>query len=102
MAFLIYILYPRTPGTTFNYDYYTSKHAALATEIWGPYSARTHSVTKMDEASGYHLALVVEWDGKGKYEEAQKDARTKEIVEDIGSGRFTTAAPVFLEGEQLG
>ena len=73
----------------------------LANEISGPYTARIHSVTKLDEATGYHLACIAAWESQAKYEQAQEDPRTKEIEDDIGSGRITNAVPLFLAGESL-
>lgn len=64
--FYIYVLYPRTPGTTLDYAYYTSHHIPLATEIWGPYSCVIHTVTNMDGSSDHWLGCVVEWESRQK------------------------------------
>lgn len=99
--FAIYVLYPRTTGSTFDYDYYITKHVSLATEIWGPYSARIHSVMQMDQNTGYHLACVVSWTDEQSYKRAQDDPRSGEIDADIGKGKFTNAKPIFLKGKAM-
>lgn len=99
--FAIYVLYPRTAGTSFDYDYYNTKHIHLATEIWGPYSARIHSVTQMDESTGCYLACVVSWADKQSYKRAQDDLRSGEIEADFGQGKFTDAKPILLAGKAM-
>lgn len=101
-GFVVLVLYPRKPGTTFDWQYYLSKHTPLANEIWGPYGMKMHSISEMAAESGYHQTCVIEWESKEGYEKAQQDDRSKEIMADIADGNFTTASPVFLAGKIVG
>lgn len=101
-AHVLVILYPRDPTTTFDFEYYLSKHTALIKDIWGPYGMKIHSVSEMDGDSGYHCMCVTEWTSKEGYAKAQQDARTKEIREGSAGDGFTTAKTVFLEGKSVG
>ena len=60
-----------------------------------------HSISESDMESGYHLSIVIDWVSKEGFDKAQQDERTKEIWEDIGSGRFTNVTPVVLSGKVL-
>ncbi|KAK5174245.1 uncharacterized protein LTR77_001325 [Saxophila tyrrhenica] len=55
----------------------------------------------MDESSGHHLSGVLQFDDREKYDAAQNDGRTKELLDDIGKGRFTRSQPIFLTGGLL-
>jgi uncharacterized protein (TIGR02118 family) len=99
-SFVILILYPRAPGTTFDMKYYLNHHIPLAKQIWSKYGFSVHSLTEMDPASGYHFTGVLEFEAEEGYQKAQADPRMSEIQEDITSGRFTNAQPVFLSGKR--
>ena len=95
-TFTVIVLYPRDPGTSFNLDYYLHSHIPLAEKFWGPHSMRFHSITPYASDNDYHLACMMEWDNADSYKSAQQDAGTKEVMDDVTSGRFTTVKPVFL------
>jgi uncharacterized protein (TIGR02118 family) len=100
-SFVILLLYPRAPGTTFNTNYYLNHHIPLAKEIWSQYGFSVHSLTEMDSDSDYHLTGVLAFETEEGYQKAQADPRMSEIQEDIASGRFTKAQPVFLAGKRV-
>ena len=60
-----------------------------------------HSISESDVESGYHLSTVIDWASKEGFDNAQQDERTKEIWEDVGSGKFTNVTPVVLSGNVL-
>ena len=97
-AFVVLVLYPRGPSTTFDFQDFLSKHVSIVKEVWGPYGLKIHSVSETGEESGYHCICVLEWPSKEAYAKAQLDVRTNEIHADGAKGRFTTAMPMFLEG----
>ena len=101
-AFIVVVVYPRTKTSTFDLNYYLSKHVPLTKEIWGHYGLRFHSTSELDADSGYHISCVLEWDSKEGFDKAQKDPRSGEIHQDIESGRFTDSTPVFLAGKNVG
>jgi hypothetical protein len=115
-SFVVYFLYPRDGQSTFDYDYYQSKHIPRTNEIWGRFGVKMRSVARLDES--YHLVGMLvsysslaaipkqplsnsgqEWANKEDYQSAQKYERTKELLDDIGN--FTTSKPIFLEGTML-
>lgn len=40
------VLYPARDGASFDWDYYTSQHAALVDERWGEHAARPAEIAK--------------------------------------------------------
>lgn len=101
-AFSVIVIYPRGKDTYFNIDYYLKSHIPLAQRLWGPFGMKVHSITHYgggDAATGaYHLSCVLDWESKEAFESAQQSAGTKEVMDDVGSGRITDVTPVFLSG----
>jgi hypothetical protein len=70
-------------------------------EIWGQYGLEMSSIARMDESSGYHLAGILSFPSESDYNAAQRDERTKELMDDVSNGNFTTSTPAFLTGHTL-
>lgn len=101
-AFSVVVIYPRGKDTYFNIDYYLQSHIPLAERLWGPFGMKLHSITHYgdtDESSAaYHLSCVLDWEGKEGFDRAQQSPSTKEVMDDVASGRITNVTPVFLSG----
>jgi hypothetical protein len=102
-SYTLIALYPRTDPTsgrptTFHQDYYLVHHIPLAERLWGPYGMTFHSITPLEESSGYHLVCVMSWTSKAAYEKASGNEDAEEVMADVRSGRITDGTPVFLGG----
>ena len=67
--------------------------------VYACYGVKVCQIIRKNAASGYHLGGVLEWDSREAYQNTQSDERAKELLDDVGSGRFTTSQPLFLEGD---
>ena len=102
-AYTVLVIYPRGVDTFSNLDYYLTSHIPLAERLWGPSGMKVRSITHYGDECAYHLSCVLEWADKEAYERAMGDAAaSKEIMDDVGSGRITNSVPRFLGGVVAG
>ncbi|KAL1305152.1 hypothetical protein AAFC00_002076 [Neodothiora populina] len=95
---LITILYPVKEGSTFNLEYYTTKHMPLAKEIWGSGSdgLLSSAVYSLDPSSGFVVQTVTGWKDMAAFQAAMTHERSKELIEDVKN--FCEVEPKLLVG----
>ncbi|CAA9957489.1 hypothetical protein CFE70_001067 [Pyrenophora teres f. teres 0-1] len=98
MSSQVLVLYPRTPTSTFNKDYYLSTHMDLVKSVWGKYGLKSYSVVETSPESGspYAFITVMDYESKEAFGEAVKDERTKEVMADVE--KFTNVKPEVVTG----
>ncbi|WP_299921739.1 EthD family reductase [uncultured Pelagimonas sp.] len=102
MSVSLQVLYPIGDGTTFDYEYYFSKHMELVGEHMGPHIGST-LVTKgiaggPDTAAGYYAIASIVFADQEKMDAAMQAAGP--VMEDIP--KFTNVQPNILIGEVAG
>lgn len=101
MTVSLQVLYPATSETTFDFDYYQSKHMALVGKHMGPHIANTVIVKGQAGADGtpaaYHAVATILFDSQADMDSAM--AQAGPVVADIPE--FYNAAPQMLVGAVL-
>lgn len=102
MTVSVSVMYANTEGSTFDYDYFMSKHMKIVEEHWG---AQIESSTAIRGLSGgpktppgFHLVVTMYF----KDQDAMKAAlaNSKEVMADVPN--YTNVRPAMLIGEVLG
>ncbi|MCP4380813.1 MAG: EthD family reductase [Hyphomicrobiales bacterium] len=102
MAVSLQVLYPTDNGTTFDHDYYTSKHAAIVGQHMGPHFD-TVSISKglaggPDIPAGYHVITTLTFADQAALDAAL--AAAGPVMEDVPN--FYSGQPQVLIGEVVG
>ncbi|EUC30267.1 hypothetical protein COCCADRAFT_104340 [Bipolaris zeicola 26-R-13] len=92
----VLVLYPKTPTSTFNADYYLSTHMPLASKHWTKHGLKGYKVTELNADSPYAFVSVLEWESYEGFQAAIKDAGTKEIMEDVPN--FSNEKAILVHG----
>lgn len=101
MSLTLQVLYPVSEGTTFDYDYYMSKHLEIVGQAFGQHIKST-LVTKglaggPDVPAGYHAIASIEFADQAALDAALAGAGP--ALEDIPN--FTNSEPQMLIGQRL-
>lgn len=102
MAVSLQVLYPATPETTFDHDYYQVTHMPLVQKHLGPHLIAVQASRGL--ASGpqtppaYHAIATLLFDNLDTLETAM--AAAEPVLADIP--KFTDARPQMLIGEVIG
>jgi uncharacterized protein (TIGR02118 family) len=92
------VVYPRTPGATFDYDYYRSKHMPLVTQRWanagllGGEALLGNAAPDGSEAP-YFAIGIIHFDTRESLDAAMNGEHAPEVIADIRN--FTDAPPVI-------
>jgi uncharacterized protein (TIGR02118 family) len=94
------VLYPRTANSTFELDYYLSKHMPLLAKFWTKYGLKSWSVTQLSEDAPYSTHTLMEWDSTEAFGKAFQDARTQEVMAD--EDNFSSEKPILVQENVVG
>lgn len=102
MAVSLQVIYPKSDDTTFDYDYYSTKHMALVGEHMGPHIQST-VVTKglaggPDTPPGFFAVATIVFADQAAMNAAM--AASGPVMGDLPN--FTNAHPQVLIGEVIG
>ena len=98
------VVYPRTPGATFDYDYYRTKHMPLVGERWAQ-AGLTGGEALLGQAahdgseSPYFAIGIIHFDSEESLQAALNGEHASEVVGDISN--FTNAEPVIQLNERF-
>ena len=98
------VIYPRTPGATFDYDYYRSKHMPLVGQRWAD-AGLTGGEALLGEASPdgsqapYFAIGIIHFDTAERLRAALNGEYALEVIEDIHN--FTNVQPVIQINERF-
>lgn len=100
---IVSVTYPATAGSTFDLDYYRTKHMPLVRERWGAAGLSDARLLLGTGAPGggaaaYHMVALLSFDSPEAFGQAAK-LHGKEIMGDIAN--FTDAKPVVQFNEEL-
>ncbi|MFL6731788.1 MAG: EthD family reductase [Sphingomicrobium sp.] len=92
------VVYPRTPGATFDYDYYQATHMPLVGERWSKAGltggeALLGKAAPDGSAPPYFAIGIIHFDGAESLQAALNGEDASEIIADIRN--FTNAEPVI-------
>ncbi|KAF9878251.1 putative ethyl tert-butyl ether degradation protein [Colletotrichum karsti] len=98
------VLYPNTPGKTFDINYYLHKHMPYAEKIWGPLGMKDWKMTAFQNApdgtqAPYRYKVVSRWTSLDDMKNATTTSIGKPVLEDVAN--FTNEEPIILVGEDL-
>ncbi|KAF2498167.1 hypothetical protein BU16DRAFT_524326 [Lophium mytilinum] len=100
MPTIMTILYPRTASSTFDLDYYLSKHMPLAAKYWYPRGMQRYHVETHAEGP-YTVKAECVWDSLDAFKAAKEvEEEIKEIFGDVKN--YSNEAPVQWFGEVVG
>jgi uncharacterized protein (TIGR02118 family) len=101
----ISVIYPRSEGTTFDYDYYEQTHLPLVAERWGDAglvgaeALRGVSAPDGSEAPFFAIALL-RFESMDRFRAAVSGEHAGEIMGDIIN--FTNVQPSLQVNERIG
>jgi len=98
------VVYPRTAGTTFNYDYYRSNHLPLVRERWAGAGliggeALLGTAGPDGSESPYFAIGIIHFDTAENLQAALNGEHAAEVIGDIMN--FTNAQPVIQVNERF-
>ena len=98
------VVYPRTGGTTFDYDYYRNKHMPLVGERWAGEGlaggeALLGSVAPDGSPSPYYAIGIIHFDSDKSLRAAMNGEHAAEIIGDIKN--FTDVQPILQINERF-
>lgn len=90
------VTYPAGEGSTFDHDYYATKHVPLAVAAWSPVK------TEIDKGiNGPAVAAVHFWfDSMEQFQGAMGSAKTAEVMADVAN--YTNITPSMQISEIVG
>lgn len=91
------VLYPKTPTSTFNIDYYKTTHKDLVLKTWSKLGLKSITVTKYGEDAPYSYGAYLEWESLEAFGKASQDPGSKEVMDDIDN--FSSEKPTLIAGE---
>ena len=98
------VVYPRTPGTTFDYDYYRTKHMPLVGQRWanagllGGEALLGRTAADGSEAPYFAIGMI-HFETPEALRAALNGEHASEIIQDIRN--FTDAEPVIQINERF-
>lgn len=95
MTYVVTLLYHPPPNSTFNEEYYKTKHMPLVQSHWGNIGLTSWSVTKLDPSSGYVIQCLLFFASEEQCNTAF-ESHSKEIMGDIKN--YTTGGPTKFAG----
>lgn len=102
MSLSLQVLYPTEDNTTFDHDYYTSKHVPIVVENMGPHIDKTHIVKGLaggpDTPAGFHVIATMIFTDQDSLDAAL--AAAGPALADIPN--FFSGQPQMLIGEAIG
>jgi len=98
------VVYPRTPGTTFDYDYYQNKHLPLAAARWGNAGlAGGEALLGRSAPNGndapYFAIGILHFESADALRAALTGEHASEVIGDIRN--FTDTEPVIQINERI-
>lgn len=98
------VVYPRTPGTSFDYAYYRDKHMALVGQRWGDAGLTGGEallgMTAPDGSEAPYFAIgVIHFDTAESLRAALTGEHASEVIADIRN--FTDVQPVIQINERF-
>jgi len=98
------VVYPRTPGANFDYDYYRTKHMPLVGQRWGGAGlaggeALLGEATPDGSEPPYFAIGIIHFDSADALRAALEGEHAAEIIGDIHN--FTDAEPVIQINERF-
>lgn len=98
------VVYPRTPGTTFDYDYYRASHMPLVGRRWGDAGMTGGEALLGTSAPNgtdapYFAIGILHFDSAQSLNAALNGEHSAEIIGDIA--KFTNAQPVIQVNERF-
>jgi uncharacterized protein (TIGR02118 family) len=92
----ITVLYPNTPGVTFDFDYYLKKHATLIDRLYGDSIAKLElrrGVETPDGKPAPHVAVINIWVARQEEFDAANARHGATLVADVPN--FTNCMPTI-------
>lgn len=95
----VIVAYPRKEGSTFDKEYYLSKHMPLVKKHWKKHGLRSYAVTELNADGPYTYSAVLEFESLEGIGAAVQDRNTNEVMDDAKN--FSSEPPVLLHGAVL-
>jgi len=99
----ITVLYPNTPGVTFDFDYYLNHHATLIERLYGDGIARIElrrGVASPDNSPPPFVAIINIWIGSQKTFDEAGAKHGATLIDDVKN--FTNTMPTIQIDEIVG
>lgn len=98
------VLYPRQPGTSFDYDYYQQKHLPLVTERWADAGlvggeALLGKAAADGSESPFFAIGMIHFESADALNAALAGEHAEELIGDIGN--FTDTQPILQTNERI-
>ena len=98
------VVYPRTPGATFDYDYYQNKHLPLAGARWGSAGLADGEAllgkSSPDGSEAPYFAIgILHFESADALRAALTGEHASEVIGDIRN--FTDAQPIIQINERV-
>jgi uncharacterized protein (TIGR02118 family) len=99
---IVSVAYPKTATSSFDLDYYVSKHVPLVNRLWGPLGLRGAQVLRgtgsLGGAPAYELICLLDFASQEAFNGAAA-AHADEVMGDIPN--FTNVQPVVQFNEPV-
>jgi len=104
MTITVTVMYPNTPGSKFDMDYYMGSHLELVGKLWGDNLVSARAVKGLgtpdpETPAPYQVMAFVEFESMETLQKSLEE-HGAEVMGDIPN--FTDAAPVVQISENLG
>lgn len=104
MTITVTVMYPNTPGSKFDMDYYLGAHFDLVGKLWGDNLVSARAVKGLgtpdpDTPAPYQVMAILEFESMDVLNK-MLEAHGGEILGDIPN--FTDTSPVIQVSENLG
>lgn len=104
MAITVTVMYPNTPGSKFDMDYYMGSHTDLVGKLWGDKLISARAVKGIgtpdpDTPAPYQVMAILELESVDVLQQLIA-THGDEVMSDIPN--FTDAAPVIQISDNLG
>lgn len=104
MAITVTVMYPNTPGSKFDMDYYLSNHFDLVGKLWGPKLLSARAIQGLgtpdpDTPAPYQVMAILELENMDDLHSLIKE-HGEAVMGDIAN--FTDVTPVVQVSENLG
>lgn len=102
MPFTTGAMYPNTPGSTFDMDYYINKHMPLTAETFGPFGFQGWQVIKPSpgtdgSAPKYHAIALMTFDKAENFGKAVTSPSMAKVGADVPN--YTNVQPEGVAGD---
>jgi uncharacterized protein (TIGR02118 family) len=104
MTITVTVMYPNTPGSKFDMDYYLGPHFELVGKLWGDRLISARAIKGIGTAdpktpAPYQVMAILEVESMEVFQQ-MVEKHGAEVMADIAN--FTDAAPVVQISENLG